>query len=99
MGPAVGYPNHRPLDIVRLPRKPAGKLPCFNRAMGVLEQYRAQYRWRSWHAAYAQLPPLRGARILDLGCGPGDQARDLAAMGARVHGIDADAQLIAHANA
>jgi SAM-dependent methyltransferase len=66
--------------------------------MRVLEQYRAQYRWRSWHAAYELLPPVSGARILDLGCGPGDQARDLAAMGARVHGIDADAQLIAHAN-
>lgn len=37
---------------------------------------------------------LRGARILDAGCGTGALAFDLAARGARVHGVDISPQLV-----
>jgi SAM-dependent methyltransferase len=65
--------------------------------MNLALQYERQYRWRSWQQAYAELPPLEGARVLDLGCAIGDQARDLAALGAQVLGIDADENLLARA--
>lgn len=61
--------------------------------------YRRQYAWRSWDIAYQQLGDLRGLSVLDLGCGPGDQAADLAARGARVLGMDMDASLLAAARA
>jgi SAM-dependent methyltransferase len=67
--------------------------------MDLALQYERQYTWRSWAAAYAALPSLAGTRVLDLGCSIGDQARDLAARGARVVGIDADARLLAVARA
>lgn len=35
-----------------------------------------------------------GERVLDLGCGTGDLAAEIAATGARVHGIDGDAAMI-----
>jgi trans-aconitate methyltransferase len=61
------------------------------------EQYRRQYAWRSWSVVYESLGDLRGQTVLDLGCGPGDQAADLAARGATVVGIDLDETLLATA--
>lgn len=65
--------------------------------MNLAAQYERQSAWRHWEPAYEALPPLAGARVLDLGCGVGAQARDLARRGARVTGIDRDAELVASA--
>jgi len=65
--------------------------------MELATQYGRQYSWRSWQQAYQALPPLNGARVLDLGCAIGDQSRDLTSRGAQVVGVDADECLIAHA--
>lgn len=61
--------------------------------------YRRQYAWRSWDLAYQQLGDLAGLSVLDIGCGPGDQAADLAARGATVLGMDMDPSLLAAARA
>ncbi len=45
----------------------------------------------------AALGPLRGRRVLDLGCGKGRFARILAARGARVVGLDVSAGMLAGA--
>ena len=63
--------------------------------MDLAAQYGRQYGWRSWQQAYEALPSLASARVLDLGCSIGDQSRDLAALGARVVGIDGDEKLLA----
>lgn len=65
--------------------------------MSLVEAYAQQYGWRRWEQIYAYLGDLSGAAVLDIGCGIGDQARDLAARGARVLGIDAHPELIRHA--
>jgi SAM-dependent methyltransferase len=65
----------------------------------LIDQYRRQSRWRAWPDAYEALPPLTGARVLDLGCAIGDQAAELSRRGAEVVGIDANAQLLAVAQA
>jgi SAM-dependent methyltransferase len=41
------------------------------------------------------LGDVRGARILDLGCGEGGYSREIAARGARVVGVDGSARLVA----
>ncbi|HEX2732598.1 MAG TPA: methyltransferase domain-containing protein [Polyangiaceae bacterium] len=43
------------------------------------------------------LGPLQGAEVLDLGCGTGDLAAQIAERGARVHGVDASAAMIEQA--
>jgi trans-aconitate methyltransferase len=68
-------------------------------ASDIAEEIRRQYRWRSWPAVYAALGELRGARVLDLGCGVGDQTADLIARGAEVTGLDLDPTLLDAARA
>jgi SAM-dependent methyltransferase len=67
--------------------------------MSLADEYRQQYRWRSWSRAYDLLPLVPGDIVLDLGCAIGDHAADLAARGGRVIGIDANAELLAVARA
>jgi len=67
--------------------------------MELAAEYRRQFDWRAWPEIFATLPPLRDRTVLDLGCGPGDQAAELTARGARVIGIDANAEFIAAAQA
>jgi SAM-dependent methyltransferase len=67
--------------------------------MGFIDEYRRQYAFRPWDEILAALPPLRGKTVLDLGCGPGDQAAALAARGARVIGLDLNAEVVAYAAA
>jgi SAM-dependent methyltransferase len=50
--------------------------------------------WRSSGPAFFELLPQPGRRTLDLGCGEGRVARDLAARGHRVVGIDAAPTMI-----
>lgn len=47
----------------------------------------------------ALLAPVPGERVLDLGCGTGELAAELADLGIEVHGIDADASMIEQARA
>jgi SAM-dependent methyltransferase len=65
--------------------------------MSLAEEYHRQFPWRDWPQALALCPITRGQRILDLGCGPGDLAAELAARGAAVTGIDHDPHLLAAA--
>jgi len=67
--------------------------------MSLADEYERQARWRPWRALFDQLPPVAGRTVLDLGCGPGSQAAELAARGARVLGFDADGQLLRAARA
>jgi len=60
----------------------------------LVAEYRAQYAWRSWRSLYDSLPIAPGELVLDLGCAVGDQSRDLEARGARILGIDANAELL-----
>lgn len=62
--------------------------------MNLGDQYERQYQWRHWRLAYENLPRVRGAAVLDLGCGVGDQARDLALLGATVRGVDSNPDFI-----
>jgi SAM-dependent methyltransferase len=67
--------------------------------MPTVDEYRRQFAWRSWTVALDALPPLQGRSVLDLGCGVGDLAAELAARGARVIGVDAHDELLAAARA
>lgn len=62
--------------------------------MTLADEYRRQFAWRPWPAILECLPELRDRRIVDLGCGPGDLAAELAARGARVLAIDAHDELL-----
>ncbi|MEX0674772.1 MAG: class I SAM-dependent methyltransferase [Gaiellaceae bacterium] len=53
--------------------------------------------WRFHRDAFLELLPPPGRRTLDLGCGEGRLARDLAAAGYRVTGVDASPTLVAAA--
>ncbi len=64
----------------------------------VIARYRAAARpWHGKEFRFRLLGDLRGQRVLDVGCGLGENAVLLAACGARVTGIDVSPQSIAHA--
>jgi len=65
--------------------------------MSRVEILSRQYRWRRWSEIYPYLGDLSGAQVVDLGCGIGDQARDLSRLGAHVFGVDGDQDVIDHA--
>lgn len=65
--------------------------------MTIIDVYSQQYAWRSWPTILAALPDLNGQSVLDLGCGVGDLAVDLAARGASVIGVDVNEELVTHA--
>lgn len=65
--------------------------------MSLSDEYKRQFAWRPWSEVIDLLPPLSGKTVLDLGCGIGDQAAELAKRGARVIGIDANDELLAEA--
>ena len=56
----------------------------------VIDEYSRQYQWRSWPIVFDAMPNCDGQTVLDLGCGIGDLAVDLAKRGAHVIGIDAN---------
>lgn len=62
--------------------------------MSLAAEYRQQSRWRSWNLIFDELPLQQGQTILDLGCGIGDQARELASRGCHVIGFDGNRELI-----
>ncbi|MBT8349984.1 MAG: class I SAM-dependent methyltransferase [Deltaproteobacteria bacterium] len=64
--------------------------------MSVVE-YSRQYPWRRWSEIYPHLGDLSGVQVVDLGCGIGDQARDLSRLGAYVFGVDGNWEAIDHA--
>jgi SAM-dependent methyltransferase len=65
--------------------------------MSLADEYKRQFRWRDWAGLFASLPALEGRLILDLGCGVGDQAAELAKRGARVIGVDTNEDLLREA--
>ena len=65
--------------------------------MSLSDEYQRQYDWRPWPQIFAALPPLAGKRVLDLGCGVGQQAAELVARGARLIGVDSSDELLAAA--
>ena len=67
--------------------------------MSLIDEYKNQLRWRSWTTILDALPPLEGQTVLDLGCAIGDQSALLLGRGAKVIGIDANADLVATARA
>ncbi len=65
--------------------------------MSLVQVCSAQYGWRRWSTVYPDLGDLSETEVIDLGCGIGDQARDLSRLGARVLGVDANQEVIEHA--
>ena len=62
--------------------------------MSLAAEYRQQFPWRPWNLILAEVPLQPGHTILDLGCGIGDQARELASRGCKVIGLDGNQELI-----
>ncbi len=56
--------------------------------MSLISDYKRQFLWRDWPAAFEALPSLKGQSVLDLGCGVGDLAADFVTRGADVIGVD-----------
>lgn len=65
--------------------------------MSLAAEYRQQFGWRPWSLIIEEIPLQPGQTILDLGCGIGDQARELASRGCKVIGLDANQELIGEA--
>lgn len=63
--------------------------------MDLIAYYKRQSRWRDWTRAIGALPDITGQVVLDLGCGIGEQAELLVARGAKIHGFDSQAELLA----
>ena len=62
--------------------------------MSLSREYQEQFKWRGWPRIFDRLPVQGGRTVLDLGCGIGDQAAELAARGARVIGVDLNEELL-----
>ncbi|MGZ3797530.1 MAG: class I SAM-dependent methyltransferase [Pseudobdellovibrionaceae bacterium] len=58
------------------------------------EQYNRQLAWRDWQTALSSCPISPGQKILDLGCGPGDQSLLLSERGVSVTGVDNNIELL-----
>jgi len=69
----------------------------FSATADVYDRYRPDYPAAifDWIVAAAQLEPA--ARVVDLGCGTGISARQLAARGYRVTGVDPNARMLGYA--
>jgi SAM-dependent methyltransferase len=65
--------------------------------MSVVESISREYPWRRWSEIYPYLGDLSGVQVVDLGCGIGDQARDLSRLGAYIFGVDGNEEAIDHA--
>jgi SAM-dependent methyltransferase len=65
--------------------------------MSLADEYKRQAAWRPWAQLFGALPPVAGQRILDVGCGVGDQAAELVSRGAHVIGLDANEELLREA--
>jgi SAM-dependent methyltransferase len=65
--------------------------------MSLSDEYRRQFDWRACSQVMDLLPSLTDKTVLDLGCGIGDQAAELAKRGARVVGVDSNEALLAMA--
>ncbi len=65
--------------------------------MSLASDYRRQFQWRGWRTILEELPPLQGQTVIDLGCGVGDLASELAARGADVVAVDTNEELLEHA--
>ena len=76
----------------------AGFQSSLDAPMSLADEYKRQARWRDWEAVLRLLPLRAGERVLDLGCALGDQSAMLAARGAQVVGVDANAELLAQAD-
>lgn len=63
----------------------------------LLDQYERQHRWRSFSDIYDLLGDLNRTRLLDLGCGTGSVLSDLLQRGCEVVGVEADDELVKHA--
>lgn len=62
--------------------------------MSLSDEYRRQFAFRAWTGAFDLLPDLAGKRVLDLGCGSGEVAAELARLGALVRGFDGNEELV-----
>ncbi|HEX2880688.1 MAG TPA: methyltransferase domain-containing protein, partial [Polyangiaceae bacterium] len=67
--------------------------------MNLASEYGRQFGWRDWVTVLDALPSLVNQTVLDLGCAMGDQAAVMTERGARVIGVDADAELLREAHA
>jgi len=62
--------------------------------MSLAAEYEQQFNWRPWKLIFDQVPLRAGQTVLDLGCGIGDQARELASRGCKVIGLDGNQELV-----
>src|SRR5215813_13164860 len=65
--------------------------------MGLADDYARQFQWRDWQTVLNALPSLHGQTVMDLGCGIGDLAAELAGRGAYVIGLDINEELLQRA--